>query len=79
MEKKEKNKEESLHKAIIVMRHGERIDCISKSSQILSEYDPELTEKGIEQAKDIGKQLKKSLNKEVNFFSNFNNFFLLSI
>ena len=49
------------------MRHGERIDCIKgKIKQLLSEYDPELTEKGINQAKDIGKQLKKCLKKEIN-------------
>ena len=54
-------------KSIIVMRHGERIDCVdSKSNQLLSEYDPELTEKGIKQAKDIAKQIQKSLKKEIN-------------
>ena len=55
-----------IQKSIIVMRHGERIDCVdSKSNQILSEYDPELTEKGIKQAKDIAHQIKKSLKKEI--------------
>ena len=55
-------------KSIIVMRHGERIDCIDelKNNQELSEYDPELTKKGIKQAKDIGTQIKKSLKKEMN-------------
>ena len=49
------------------MRHGERIDCVDslKNNQILSEYDPELTEKGIKQAKDIGNQIKKSIKKEI--------------
>ena len=66
MEEKEKNL--PLMKSIIVMRHGERIDCVDslKDNQILSEYDPELTEKGIKQAKDIGNQIKKSLKKEIN-------------
>lgn len=66
MEEKEKNF--PLMKSIIVMRHGERIDCVDslKDNQILSEYDPELTEKGIKQAKDIGNQIKKSLKKEIN-------------
>ena len=61
-------KNESLMKSIIVMRHGERIDCIDelKNNQELSEYDPELTKKGIKQAKDIGTQIKKSLKKEMN-------------
>ena len=55
-----------LLKSIIIMRHGERIDCVdSKSNQLLTEYDPELTEKGIKQALDIGKQIKKSIKKEV--------------
>ena len=63
-----KNKEkESFFKSLIIVRHGERIDCVdSKSNQLLSEYDPELTEKGINQAKDIGKQIKKCLKKEIN-------------
>ena len=61
-------KNEPLMKSIIVMRHGERIDCIDelKNNQELSEYDPELTKKGIKQAKDIGTQIKKSLKKEMN-------------
>ena len=63
-----KGKNEPLMKSIIIMRHGERIDCIDslKKSQELSEYDPELTKKGIKQAKDIGTQIKKSLKKEMN-------------
>ena len=54
-------------KSIIIMRHGERIDCEEswKNNQILSEYDPELTEKGIKQAKDIGNQIKKSIKKDI--------------
>ena len=51
-------------KGILIMRHGERIDD-TKLTQLLSEYDPELTPKGINQAKDIGKQLKKCLKKEI--------------
>ena len=64
---KNKEKKESLLKSIIIMRHGERIDCVDslKNNQILSEYDPELTEKGIKQAKDIGNQIKKSIKKEI--------------
>lgn len=63
-----KGKKELLLKSIIIMRHGERIDCNDslKNNQELSEYDPELTEKGIKQAKDIGNQIKKSLKKEIN-------------
>ena len=38
----------------------------NKDKQLLSEYDPELTIKGINQAKDIGKDLKKCLKKEIN-------------
>ena len=69
MENKEK---ESFFKSIIIVRHGERIDCVdSKSNQLLSEYDPELTEKGINQAKDIGKQIKKCLKKEINTINLF--------
>ena len=66
MNKKENN--EKILKSIIIMRHGERIDCIDsqKDKQLLSEYDPELTEKGIKQAKDIGNQIKKSIKKEIN-------------
>jgi broad specificity phosphatase PhoE len=66
MSKKENN--EKILKSIIIMRHGERIDCIDsqKNNQLLSEYDPELTEKGIKQAKDIGNQIKKSIKKEIN-------------
>ena len=66
MNKKENN--EKILKSIIIMRHGERIDCIDsqKNNQLLSEYDPELTEKGIRQAKDIGNQIKKSIKKEIN-------------
>ena len=50
---------------MLIARHGERIDCIDelKNNQELSEYDPELTKKGIKQAKDIGTQIKKSLKK----------------
>lgn len=60
-------KKDSLLKSVIIMRHGERIDCVdSKSNQLLSEYDPELTEKGIKQALDIGKQIKKSLKDQIN-------------
>ena len=66
MNKKENN--EKILKSIIIMRHGERIDCIDsqKNNQLLSEYDPELTEKGIRQAIDIGNQIKKSIKKEIN-------------
>ena len=68
MENKNDEERISILKSIIVMRHGERIDCVdSKSSnQLLAEYDPELTEKGIKQAKDIANQLIKSLKKEIN-------------
>ena len=67
MENTKNQKKDSILKSIIVMRHGERIDCVdSKSNQLLSEYDPELTEKGIKQSKDIAKQLQKSLKKEIN-------------
>ena len=63
----EKKGKEPYFKSIIIMRHGERIDCVdAKSSQKLPEYDPELTDKGIKQAKDIGKQIEKSLKKEIN-------------
>ena len=62
------NEEKCPNKAIIIMRHGERIDCVASklNTQLLSEYDPELTEKGVKQAKDIAKQLKKSLKKDIN-------------
>ena len=65
MNNKEKN--EPLMKSIIVMRHGERIDCIDelKNGQELSEYDPELTKKGIKQAKDIGIQIKQSIKNNM--------------
>ena len=41
------------------MRHGERIDSsnLQNNVQILPKYDPELTEKGNELAKDIGIQI----------------------
>ena len=66
MNKKENN--EKILKSMIIMRHGERIDCLDsqKNKQLLSEYDPELTEKGIRQAIDIGNQIKKSIKKEIN-------------
>ena len=67
MENKESEVKQSPFKSVLVMRHGERIDCIDENSkQLLSEYDPELTEKGIKQAQDIGNKLKKYLNKEIN-------------
>ena len=78
MENTKNQKKDSILKSIIVMRHGERIDCVdSKSNQLLSEYDPELTEKGIKQSKDIAKQIQKSLKKEIKyiykpFYKNFN-------
>ena len=63
----ENKPKEPYFKSIIIMRHGERIDCVdAKSSQKLPEYDPELTDKGIKQAKDIGKQIEKCLKKEIN-------------
>ena len=79
MEEKEKNL--PLMKSIIVMRHGERIDCVDslKDNQILSEYDPELTEKGIKQAKDIGNQIKKSLKKEINIINIYSSPFTRTI
>ena len=63
------------------MRHGERIDCIDsqKNNQILSEYDPELTEKGIKQAKDIGNQIKKSLKKEIKILNLYSSPFTRTI
>ena len=69
MNNKEKN--EPLMKSIIIMRHGERIDCIDeiKKEQVLSEYDPELTKKGIKQAQDIGMQIKKSLKNNMNILN----------
>ena len=43
---------------LILCRHGERIDTSSeKNNQKANEYDPELTEKGNELAKDIGIQI----------------------
>ena len=79
MNKKENN--EKILKSIIIMRHGERIDCIDsqKNKQILSEYDPELTEKGILQAKDIGKQIKKSIKNEINILNIYSNIFTRTI
>lgn len=45
---------------VLVMRHGERIDnsLTESKHQQLKEYDPELTNKGLEQAKNIGEQLQ---------------------
>jgi len=79
MNKKENN--EKILKSIIIMRHGERIDCIDsqKNKQILSEYDPELTEKGILQAKDIGKQIKKSIKNEINILNIYSSPFTRTI
>ena len=78
---KEKVSNFPLMKSIIVMRHGERIDCVDslKDNQILSEYDPELTEKGIKQAKDIGNQIKKSLKKEINIINIYSSPFTRTI
>ena len=78
---KEKVSNPPLMKSIIVMRHGERIDCVDslKDNQILSEYDPELTEKGIKQAKDIGNQIKKSLKKEINIINIYSSPFTRTI
>ena len=77
----ENGKKNCPNKAIIIMRHGERIDCTDSklNSQLLSEYDPELTEKGIKQAKDIAKQLKKSLKKDINIINLYSSPFTRTI
>jgi len=59
------NETKNVYKGIIVMRHGERIDMKSPTLQKLSEYDPELTENGINQAKEVGNKIKQILNKEI--------------
>lgn len=43
---------------IIVIRHGERLDCVDDSWGDTTDrpYDPPLTEKGVEQARETGKQ-----------------------
>jgi broad specificity phosphatase PhoE len=53
-------------KLFIVMRHGERADLVDSENQILHEYDPELTQNGVEQALTIGSQLRDiCLNKKI--------------
>jgi broad specificity phosphatase PhoE len=55
---------------VIVMRHGERMDCVDENQQKFHKHDPELTEKGYKQAFSIGEQIlffltenNKSLSK----------------
>jgi broad specificity phosphatase PhoE len=62
-------------KILIVMRHGERIDCPDKvnydEKRQLNKNDPELTKRGILQAQNIGHQILKRLDiklSEINLF-----------
>ena len=62
------------YKYIILMRHGERQDCdFNNPTQIKNIDDPELSSIGIEQALDIGHQLKINLLginfSEINIFT----------
>ena len=58
---------------IIIMRHGERQDCDEKPTLIKNDDDPELSSIGIQQALDIGHQLKLNLLginfSEINVFT----------
>jgi broad specificity phosphatase PhoE len=66
------NIDKSKKKLIVVMRHGERTDDKnakefgSIDQTIMNEFDPALTLNGVEQAKSIGKQLKKFIEKLYN-------------
>jgi broad specificity phosphatase PhoE len=53
-------------KQIVIIRHGERIDCIDDklSQAVLHESDPELTELGLKQAFSIGEQLSQEFNNK---------------
>ena len=62
-------------KILIVMRHGERIDCPDNvnndEKRQLNKNDPELTKRGIFQSKNIGEQILKRLDinlSEINLF-----------
>jgi broad specificity phosphatase PhoE len=67
--------DETQTKILIIMRHGERIDCAEdlkiNEKRKLNICDPELTKKGISQAQDIGCQIVKRLElnlSEINLF-----------
>jgi broad specificity phosphatase PhoE len=67
------NNETNKKKLIIVMRHGEREDdqSIKKENEKVTkfnEYDPALTNNGVNQAKSIGNQLREFFQSEL--FSN---------
>jgi len=51
-------------KYIIFTRHGERTDHVGLTPK-LYKFDPELTQKGIEQAKEIGAKLRQKLVNEM--------------
>ena len=62
-------------KILIIMRHGERIDCPDNvnndEKRQLNKNDPELTKRGILQAQNIGHQILKRLDiklSEINLF-----------
>lgn len=49
---------QAIHQTIIVIRHGERIDLVDYSwtDTAARPYDPPLTDKGVEQAREVGKE-----------------------
>lgn len=65
-------------KYILLTRHGERIDNINPSSQILPQDDPELTQKGKEQALKMGDKIYEYLKQKKNIKINSNNIIILS-
>ena len=52
--------------SIIVIRHGERLDCVDYTwaETAARPYDPPLTEKGVEQARDAGKRFVGKVCRE---------------
>ena len=59
MEKKGVGAEPSSVQRIVIIRHGERLDNVDYTwtETAARPYDPPLTEKGAEQARNAGKQL----------------------
>ena len=54
-------------KIFIVMRHGERADMVGGHKMKLNQFDPELTENGMNQAISIGKEIRKFFEGKINF------------
>ena len=65
-------------KYILLTRHGERIDNVNPSNQILPQDDPELTKKGKEQALKMGDKIYEYLKQKKNIEITSKNIIILS-